>query len=383
MTCIWDRNEVSAVTAANQTYLHAGSPVTLDISWELIDPDTEIRNWSFRFINYRGEVLSTEQYFPYLRDRSAESSGTFEFLTRIPRSLKARSIKLQIAAWDFKSKPITLLNGSGVAKKWVTLLETTVLLNWEDPNFCIGWFPPEVDEAGELWWWTQRTGRIRLPVNQKPIFLWIKGSTPIRCFETNPIIEVTDHERISKVITVETPQFEFFTVLPGKPWRRTQQDMVFTLSSDSSFLPKICHGNDDQRELSFKISEFTLKEFIPLEGFSLGSDDDGNSWIEPAATFLIPNYKRAVQLLIKGKIAHSCMADGQTISINHNQKLLAKKKIESRDFCWFVPIPGMPNIENSFLKLTIVSEPFYFPSVCSDSDDSRPHGFCLADMLVM
>jgi hypothetical protein len=273
-------------------------------------------------------------------------------------------------------------------KIWHEIISGYALYN--TVSWSQGWYQPETGERilracrGNC---ILHTGRPAFPK-----VLHIRGTAPVRCFETNqwtlsfkcnnsPVHEQTvTQDEFSAAITLHSIPVTQDCGSADALW--PMGEIEIAILSDKTFDPKVCHGADDGRILAFHASLPEKGDFVPLRGFYGAREKDGHFWPAPDSTVLLPTQTDNRTLFIQGRRDADCIDMPQSVTLTLAGRRLGSYMIDTDTFYLEIPVDLPPETTDSALELNIAVSPVFFRSGCLDTDDMRPYGIGIDEICI-
>jgi hypothetical protein len=362
-------------------FLPADEPVPVTVSWSSDAGIPDEGTWVWILGNYRGEILDTYTLQP---DVSKVNSRTqFTHIIRIPSLITARKIHLRMRCEDPETGRKVLLAGSEKKTGYYTAFESFVFIRNGQPVFDDQWYPPETDKDGELRWWCAGSGSCSIWKPARSVFFTYQLAAPLTCFpDERWVCTVKKDDAPFAEILISQSEEKIVHLLPSES--DSGSIVTFEFSSDQTFEPSTCHGNDDVRLLSFQVFKAKQCDFLPGEGFDLEMDPaSAGQWIRPVAEARVPNPRQSSTLYIQGRIADKCLTDGQTLEVSLGGDNRFEKRILRRDFCWRIDVPKSFLENDDTMPVTFSCSPFFFPVECWGTEDEQPHGISISEIVIL
>ena len=371
--------EKLSVSRDGHLFLFGNTTVPIRFYGEAVTQASQDSRWMIRIRNYRGQNLYKEMFQLNLYQEDNQYCGYK--LLKIPSKQEARKVSIEAVMLDEKN------DGSAddsLEAPWQTVFSGFTIQDAGELRFTAGWFPPEKTDTDDLLWWSHGQGILNYSQTIVPMICACDMFFPVQCYENSPAsitVSIDDKECFNQMVDknkmpfwIVVPAAQFFDVSPG--------ETLIKFDCSETFLPRICHGNDDQRELSFNISAVTVESYYPQKGFDLEVNASGGRWIRPEATFKVPVNKGSEVMFIEGFRNPDCIPESQLIQCFIQNKQIASNVVEHENFCIKVPIDS-EFIQDELLEIRLYITPFFFPSACTDSPDENPHAIAIKNIVVI
>jgi len=317
--------------------------------------------------------------------------GNHQAMTRITRVTNIPSSREIIFRAGFRSRKDGIISNSihGTGKQWRELFRVQAVKH--GLSMTEGWYAAEADLSGSVYRWCRSRGKLEFPALPFPVILAIKGKVPIAELPGGTLgFTIEDEGSILFETDFKSPEFSVnHTLYPVTgPVGPSGKGLGFPLDyrriwihGDRAFTPETEAGSN-QRILSFSVTEMALRDHVFSTGVYGSPDSNRYIWTEPVFTVLLSNPKTSCTLYIQGKRDVECSPGSQTLQVTLPNGKMHEFSAEREYFAISKHIDRTALGDSSEVELSVKVFPMFFKAQCMDSDDNRPYGVAISEIIL-